>query len=394
MRKFVSVIIAVLFANICFAQNINTEEISITGNTKQLSHFFNSLDETKSKKVRIAHYGDSIILGDIVSESVRDNLQAKFGGRGIGLVPIFSNTHGMRKSLLQDFSKDWEYAAVFQRNPKSLPVGINGAVSVAGSNSWVSYQISKYLGTFKEFNRVRLFYSNSKSTDKIKYIFDEKKSNSAVLKNTNQIDATELKMAKGKKHVKIDCSSAEGAYFYGVSFEGGNGLYLDNLPLTGNSGVSIVNIPVDKIREFNELMNYKLIILQFGVNVYTKGSGSFKIYERQMAKVIKHLRKALPDTSILIVSSGDKTTKVGSKMLTDRDVFRLVRIQKRIAERAGVAFWNLFSAMGGKNSMIKWVKAKPSLALMDYTHFSKEGGKIVGDLLTEALIKEYKKYSK
>ena len=65
--------------------------------------------------------------------------------------------------------------------------------------------------------------------------------------------------------------------------------------------------------------------------------------------------------------------------------------QRRIAETNGVAFWNLFEAMGGPNSMPKWVDSNPPKAFKDYTHFNLDGAADIAELLGEALLEAAKK---
>ena len=45
------------------------------------------LENAKSQKIRIIHYGDSQIEGDRMSNYLRTVLQKKFGGYGVGLIP-------------------------------------------------------------------------------------------------------------------------------------------------------------------------------------------------------------------------------------------------------------------------------------------------------------------
>ena len=51
-----------------------------------------------------------------------------------------------------------------------------------------------------------------------------------------------------------------------------------------------------------------------------------------------------------------------------------------------ICFWDLYEAMGGKNSMVAWVNK--GLAQKDYTHFSFKGAKYVGEMFYEAIIQE------
>ena len=53
-----------------------------------LQHFFAALNQTQNGKgiVRISHYGDSPITGDMITSTVRRKLQLQFGDAGHGFV--------------------------------------------------------------------------------------------------------------------------------------------------------------------------------------------------------------------------------------------------------------------------------------------------------------------
>ena len=53
-------------------------------------------------------------------------------------------------------------------------------------------------------------------------------------------------------------------------------------------------------------------------------------------------------------------------------------------------FWDMYEVMGGKNSMVEWVKL--NLAATDYIHFAPAGARKISTLLYSALIKEYENY--
>jgi len=75
--------------------------------------------------------------------------------------------------------------------------------------------------------------------------------------------------------------------------------------------------------------------------------------------------------------------------VTDPSVPRLLEAQRRLAQRTHSAFWNLFEAMGGANSMVDWVEQSPPLANKDYTHLNGRGGRKIADLLYQHLMSEY-----
>jgi len=380
--------------NLDFNSYVNSsygKKVAITGDVSQLKYFFNALKLSKSSRIRIAHYGDSIILGDVISEGLRENLQGKFGGNGAGFVAINTDDFGMRKTTALKFSNDWEEASVFKRNAKNLPLGIAGNVFLPANSSYVQYETSRLSRTLKSFKNVYLYYKGSKGNGTVDFSFNSGVSQSKKLVASERVKDLLVTSASGATSVKLTFKSCTGTYFYGVSLENGNGVYVDNFPMKGQSGIMLTDITLPILKEFSSSLDYKLIILNFGVNVVSPEYNDYVWYEKKMEKVIAHFKTAYPNASILIVSAGDKSVKKGMSFSTDPQIELLLKSQKIIAEKSKVAFWNLFEAMGGKNAMDSWVSAKPQLALKDYCHLTSEGGRIVSDLLTEALMNEYNK---
>jgi lysophospholipase L1-like esterase len=69
---------------------------------------------------------------------------------------------------------------------------------------------------------------------------------------------------------------------------------------------------------------------------------------------------------------------------------KLLESQKNIARETDIAYWSLFDAMGGENSMHSWVDANPPLATADHMHFNSTGAQKVGNIIVEALLEKYK----
>jgi len=364
--------------------------VPITGNVKELYKFFRALRKSRSKKIRIAHYGDSILLGDVITENLRQNLQNKFGGDGIGFLSISPDDIRMKRTVRQTVSGNWIKGSITKGNPKHFPIGISGLTAKATGNSKVKYKTTKFMRTSRSFNVVRVFYSNAGSSSSIKYSFESNKFKIKKLQPGPGVKEIILRSTHLETSIDINFGGAAGTFIYGVSLETGNGVYVDNFPLTGNSGVSLTQLEKKTLKAFNKYLNYKLIIIQFGVNA-TQLTMNFNWYKNKMIRVINHFKKAFPDASILVISVGDKSIKRGSRFVTDPKVIQLLRTQKKIIAKTKVAFWNLYEAMGGKNSLNKWVNAGPPLGLRDYIHFTNLGGKVVADLITQALMKEYNK---
>lgn len=358
----------------------------ITGNVDQLKSFFNLLKDSNNKKIRVIHYGDSQIQGDVISEYIREKLQSKYGGRGAGYLSIQSNDIRMRRTTEQSFSDDWNFASVVTRNPEGLPFGISGSVAIPKPGSWVKYKTTNNLKSSSSFEFAKLYYSNADESSIIQYSVNNGKPFRINLEKSKEVKELVINTATNSTLIEIKFISGKQPYFYGVSLESGNGVYVDNFPMPGNTGASLLEIPLDVLKDFNEFSNYGLIILSYGNNVSSSNRGIYTVYENKMLSVIDHLRKAFPQAGILMFSVNDKTVKQGNRFVTNPDVPLIMETQKRIVNKAKVGFWNLWEAMGGTNSMNDWVNAAPPMALKDFAHFTPIGGERVAELFINALL--------
>ncbi|MFA3784156.1 hypothetical protein ABRY23_13940 [Melioribacteraceae bacterium 4301-Me] len=371
--------------------NPQGKEEDITGNVQQLSNFFRALKNSNSQIVRVAHFGDSAIEGDLITADIREILQSKFGGSAVGWLGIVSQDVSFRMTTKHTFSDNWESASLYTSNPLGLPLGISGECNIPKGNAWVSYETTRFRRNLKDFNQVRLFYSHAKNSQ-IYYSFDNGPKQTAVLKPGDDIQQLILKPERNAHLVKFEFPIKDQAYLYGVSLENNPGVYVDNFPLRGNSGVDLQKIDVNVLKQFGKYLDYKLIIFEFGMNIAGTSRTDYSWYNREMVKVINNFKTAFPQASFLLIGVHDKAMKKGSSFVTDPTILRLLDAQKNIAKETNIAYWSLFEAMGGENSMSAWVNANPPMAFKDYIHFNEQGAKKVATLLTDALIKEYNKF--
>ncbi len=356
----------------------------IVGNVQQLKFFFDGLNKTKSEVVRIAHFGDSMIEGDLVTADLREELQKRFGGNGVGLLPITTQDVNFRQTTKISFSTNWKAGTLYSGNPNRYPIGFNGETFVPVAGSWVEYSTPHLYNYLKSFSTVRLLYTNAK-TSNVNFTFSGGERKSEKLLPGQTLNILTVNPSKPATSVRVDFPVEDQAYVFGVSLENGNGLYIDNFALRGNSGVDLIRIDENLMKEFAGKMNYKLIIFEFGLNAIGASKGNFNLYEKNMVNVIETIKKNFPKTSFLLVSVYDKGLK------TDPLVKQLLEAQKSIAKTTNIAFWNFFEVMGGENSMANWVDANPPLAARDYTHLNERGAKKLASFLAESLIEAYNK---
>lgn len=364
--------------------------VALSGNVSQMRNFFSALKQSRSRSVRIAHYGDSGLEGDLIDADIRQNLQKEFGGMGAGFLPVTSQDIAFRVSTGISFSPDWKTSSVIIGKEANYPLGVNGFVFVPKAGSWVKYDCLNRYSSASGFRIIKVYYSDAKSSS-IRYSFNNGREESAPLQTGKGVKELLLSVPSNGTSFKMTATMADQAMFYGISMETGPGVYLDNFAWRGNTGTSFRDISPDMMKDFNKYLNYKLIILSFGGNMVTAGNINYGWYESQMINVINDLKRDFPQASILMVSVGDRAVKKGTKFATDPNVLRMVESQKKIANATGITFWNMFEAMGGENSIVAW--ASTGLAFKDYGHISLDGSKKVATMLSKAITDAYRSQS-
>lgn len=374
-------------------------------NVVSLDSFLVALRQAKTtgRKVRIAYFGDSMIEGDLLTGDLRNLLQQEFGGQGVGFVPITSVTAEFRATIRQTFSPTWrKYDLVSRQLPAQFPLGISGHVFVASAPQaatdsteatvapWVQFKAGGPFAPVRQLAHARLFYGPGNSHDQVVATFGRQQT-TEPLAGEAKLNTLLFTPASPVKSLRLDFQCRASRPVYGVSFEGPQGITLDNFSFRGNSGMSLTQIPREMLNAFGKAQDYRLIILHYGVNVASAKVQNYSFYERAMTRVIDRLQKACPHASILVVGMSDKSYRQDGEYVTDPSVPRLLAAQQRIAERNHVAFWNLFDAMGGENSMVRWVEETPTLANKDYTHVNARGARKMAGLLHQFLMQAYQK---
>ena len=374
--------------------------------TSPLSRFFTALQDSREKKesVRIAYFGDSMIEGDLITQSLRKDLQQMFGGKGVGFVPIFSEIPGFRKTIRHRIG-NWKYYNYFKPIPPGLQLGISGEVFLAAqegalNQTWVKYKATDIYPGTEIFEQVKLYYGRpEEGADQGQnnfepYVIVTTDSGETKFALDQDEMVNELLIADFQtEEVSLNFNIPDFLPVFGLSVESQGGVFVDNFPSRSNSGTNLIKIPGSVLESFSRHLDYDLIVLQFGLNVVSTRRKSYKSYEEGMKKVVEHFQRFMPETDILIVSVTDKSSRVNGVMQTDPSVPLIVEAQRKVAEEMHVGFLNLYEGMGGKNSMIRWVKAKPSLARSDYAHPNHRGAEKVSNIVKDYLLEKFNSFA-
>lgn len=363
----------------------NAARIYMPGdNIDYLDPFFDALEAAREHPVRIMHYGDSQLEGDRISSVLREAFQERFGGSGVGLAPAVQTvpTYTLSQSVSpEELSRHIVYGPKDMRL-ESKAYGIMGQTATLDRPA-----------TFRFSTRDRRNFPHASRFGQIT-LLTSAPVEAAVVAGTDTLILNETQLNDqfycysrnfGSPRTTVSLTVDGQADVYGVMLDGQTGVSLDNIPMRGCSGTIFTSIHSSTLSPFFGRENVRLIILQYGGNSvpYLKDEEGIAGYMSGLKRQVEYLRKLAPDACFLFIGPSDMATSIDGEMQTYPMLPRLVEAMKAMAEECGIAYWDLYAAMGGRGSMMKWVDAY--LAGPDYVHFTPKGARHVGNILYETL---------
>lgn len=387
-------IIKPAFIDTCRAGMTCIEDYS-DSTLRGMSPFYEALDRTSSGDglVRIAVFGDSFIEADILTADLREMLQKRFGGCGVGFVTITSMTSGYRPTVRHSFGGWSSHSATDSVYFDKKKQGISGHYFIPRQGAMVELRgQNKYASLLDTCQRASIFFYTRDSVH-LGVRINREPQQEYSFAPTDELQQMHVDGRVGS--VRWTVNRADSTLFYGLAMDGKKGIILDNFSLRGSSGLSLRGVSQRMMRQFNQQRPYDLIILEYGLNVATERGRNYDNYQKGLLTAIEHLKNSFPQAGLLLLSVGDRNYKTeNGDLRTMPGVKNLIRYQQNIAAESGIAFWNLFEAMGGEGSMAKLVHAKPSMANYDYTHINFRGGKHLAGLLYETLMYGKEQYDR
>jgi lysophospholipase L1-like esterase len=347
-----------------------------------LPNLMKSLHEIKNgkkRKIRIAYFGDSMIEGDLLTQTLRKLMQKEFGGSGVGFLPLDCVSADFRITA-RTKNSGWDEYNFKKTNKDLYPSGHvfysdHGDFTAVNNDVQNPLSIEKSLICGKVMNDNVIFFNNQPINIKSESLVNRIKLSNDDNKTIN---------------LKIKDNSIP---VYGVSFESESGVIIDNFSYRGISGIELSKIETTLLESLAKNNPYDLIVFQYGVNLlFRPNDVNFNYYERAFNNVLNKFTNAFPNSEFLLISTADRAFRYNGEYKSAIGIDSLVKTQATLAYESGIAFYNQFESMGGKNSIVEWVNQSPSLAGRDYVHPNAKGAEFLANYFFEALMNDYKKY--
>ena len=353
--------------------------------------------DDEGKTYRIMHYGDSQIEMDRISSVLRQKLQELFGGSGPNMIPAIQPVPTISVSQhsngLSRFAVYGDAASNHRASHNRYGVMAQyGQVIGGGTISFSQTNHSQAFDNAKEFSTVSLLLGHNSDNFAATLKCDDITPETKVLAANDSVSLVTWILPADIKRGTITMKG--NAEIYGVLLDGDAGVAVDNVALRGCSGTIFTRMNESVARQSFNLINTRLIILQFGGNRMPGIASPKNItpYMAELEKQINYMKRVAPKATLLFIGPADMGKSYGGKMGTWKNLPELNDSLRAMALRNNVAYWDMFNVMGGEGSMTQWVRHSPPLAGPDYVHFTFKGAQEIGSNLAKSFTTYYDFY--
>lgn len=330
--------------------------------------------------LRIVQLGDSHTASDTITSWVRQRLQQQWGNAGIGWIPPMA-IPGQRHELVAYKSSGWKLTNSRKTTDADFPLGgyiatpirNNAKITVSPryqtSDTWIAHFLIRQGKT-----PLSLIDATGK-----------KVTLSSPVRHNWQVKTVEVKMP-----FDIKSASAYGTQLGGYWLEKKKSAGVIVSPIGTNGAQATIwqrwgNQWLDHLKASQA----DLVILSYGTNEALNRDLKTKDMESALRDEIRMIRKALPDSSIMIVSAPDSILKknrgeTACAMKQPPMLQEVKQIQLKVAKQENTLFWDWQHAMGGDCSIEQWNAL--DMAKDDMIHLTSSGYKKSADFFYDDFI--------
>jgi lysophospholipase L1-like esterase len=342
----------------------------------------------------ILHYGDSQIEGDRISGYLRHRLQNLFGGSGPGLLPAVQMVPA--RNIRQVASDNWLRYLLYGPPEYRAPDRRYGIMMARAryegdtAGIYLFRSVTGYSGV-RQAKILTLLYEGSDSSTTLE-LTDGAETNAYALETRRP---RELQLLRIPVHFGPDGLilrfRGPSPEIFGIALDGNSGIQVDNIPMRGASGTFFRSADSLLFARQAEALNVRLVIMEFGGNMlpHIHSAEEAERYGAIMEKQFRFVRQAIPKASLIVIGPADMAVRYEGRLQTHPWLEAVRDALRRAAFRAGAAFWDMYAAMGGRQSMQVWTEAQPPLASPDFIHFTPAGAEKIAGMFTSALVEDF-----
>jgi lysophospholipase L1-like esterase len=297
---------------------------------------------------------------------IRDQLQKRYGGRGIGLMPLAQTIPSL--TVDQRLLMSGRYTTPQQGPRRYLvygPKSVQRADGLYGPMGQVAVMNDSLVRGSEDVIAVCTPKDNRPRYTRWKVFAD-----------------TSVHYSFAGDSVRL---SGRGMV-YGLSQQSENGVIVDNIPMRGCLGLVFTKMNETQLRRFYQEENVRLIIMQFGGNAIPSNEkpSTIAAVVQGLREQVRFVRRCAPEASILFIGPSDMMRQVDGEWETYPLVPYMDKLLQKMAQEEQLAYFSLYRWMGGAGSMKRWQEI--GLAGSDGVHFYRGGARKAGNAVAEWIL--------
>jgi lysophospholipase L1-like esterase len=342
---------------------------------------------------RVGHFGDSLIASDFVSGTLRRSLQKRFGDAGHGFVLVANAWPSyFHLDVTRYATSGWKVSRIVGPYARDGFYGLGGVSFRAERHALARFGTATSGDFGRSVSRFVIAYAEEARGGRFQVRVDGKDTSVVDTQGTElRARYHEVPVPDGPHELELQTLSGESRLFGVVLERAGPGVVLDAI---GIQGARIRFLDKQDDAHWAEQLRsrgHDLLIYEFGTN--ESGDGflySMTDYHRTMREVIEQGQRALPESSCLVIGAMDRAVRQGDALVSVRVIPALVEEQRKVAAAIGCAFFDTYTAMGGRGSMPVWVRR--GLGQADLMHPTGAGAERISDWVLDAMLRGYTAY--
>lgn len=349
---------------------VNGQEVKINNSGE-----VNSGGTSKTSTIKVLHIGDSHLQPNNLTGSARLILQKEFGNAGRGLIFPYSlaKTYGPNDYT---FSSNVPWTSAWITKSSTQSIGLTGiSVKSATTSGKVSWSTGKDLLDYP-LQKGQILFEMQGCTDCSVEINGVKRTYSNQPKVLDTLSFL----------VEKDTST--------LTFQGGYFTLLDLVEETNLPGViySSTGVASATFTSYNLNPNFQkglamvrpdFLLISLGTNEsYRNWNASY--FNKEVNLCLDRIAEASPSTEVILVLPNENYKKINGKYVYNASLDSVRNGLKNIAEQRQLATYDQQEAMGGRGSMLEWLKQ--GLVNADHVHLLRKGYQKQGELLASFLL--------
>ncbi|MDR2407422.1 MAG: GDSL-type esterase/lipase family protein [Bacteroidales bacterium] len=373
------------------------EETSIdfpAGDTTIYDDFFRKLDQLIFEgkgNLTILHIGGSHIQAGTLSHQIRINLLTAFpglvGNRGL-IFPFSAAKTNSPQNYKTAYTGDWEICKSTHRGLK-FPLGLTGmGIATSDIQASIGVMLRNADDVTFDFNRVYVLGNCDSGYVRLMLQIQDSVIVEGVYDSAKSAYCFELGTYTDAFTLFFEKKDTLWETFYLRGFWLENNLpgisYVD----VGVNGASVSSyLKCSYLENDLAFVHPDLCIFSIGINDASGSDFDTAHFQNNYKELIRRIRTVSPNCAILFTTNNDSFHKVGKRYYNNTNGLLAQQSFYSLAKYYNAGVWDLFSFMGGLNSMKKW--ESKGLSQKDKIHFTPQGYAIIGNFVYNAFIFEY-----